>query len=255
MNSKFKILIVEDEFIIANQIKNLLLTHGFNVLDPVDCYCTAIEKIERELPDLVITDIRLYDDLIGGIKISKYVSDFFNIPVIFLSGYSDDNTLQLAKLTNPSTFLIKPKPLDKEQLLTTIKIALPIKKEAKDIYKMIAIKGREINENEFENKPNSDLMIHYVSYSEILFIETTNHIVKNTISIHFESKPNAILVRDEIERIMSKLPSNFLRVHKSYIVNILKIKSHKFPNYLFAKNRTIPIGDKFKTELKRHIQL
>ena len=125
MKDTFKILIVEDEFIIANQVKTFLESEGYIILGIVDNYNDAIEAVNLKIPDLVIADIRLYDDEDGGIRISQYVYNRYNIPVIFLSGYSDKETIKRAKETNPNTFLIKPKPLNKTQLLATVEIALP----------------------------------------------------------------------------------------------------------------------------------
>lgn len=251
MNSQYKILIVEDEFIIANQLKELLQHEGFHLLEPADCYCAAIAQIEKELPDLIITDIKLYDDASGGIKISKYVSDFFNIPVIFLSGNSDDDTINKAKATNPYAFLIIHKPFDIEQLVATIKMALPNKKDLNNIQKMVSIKGRGVDENDIEKNTFEDLITHFIVYDDIVFIETANQYVKNTLLIHFNNKSNAILVRDDIEKLMHRLPNYFMRVHKSYIINSKNISAHKFPNYLQSNNHKIPIGDKFKVEVKK----
>jgi DNA-binding LytR/AlgR family response regulator len=63
------------------------------------------------------------------------------------------------------------------------------------------------------------------------------------------------LVRDEIENMMNRLPSYFIRVHKSYIINSKIISGHKFPNYILCNGYTVPIGEKFKDDVKTILQV
>ncbi len=246
MKESSTILIVEDEFIIANQLKTFLESEGFIVVGLVDNYEEAIEIIKTKTPDLVIADIRLYDDAEAGIRISQYVHNNYNIPVIFLSGFSDKMTIQRAKETNPNTFLIKPKPLNKTQLLATVEIALPSQGSISK-NKAISFKGKEIeileDYDHLKNEEKIENLTKIIDTNLISYIETYNHHFKNTLLIRFNDSKKGFLIRDEIEEIQKKLPGNFIRVHKSYIVNMKNIVGHKLPHYILIENISIPIGE------------
>ncbi len=242
-----KILIIEDEFIIANQLQAFLQAEGFFVIGPVDNYDEAIKLINITNPDLIIADIRLNDDIDAGIRISKYVSVNYNIPVIFLSGFSDKETLNKAKQTNANTFLVKPKPLDKIQLITTVKMALP--EETFQVKaKKIPFKGKEIdileNYNTYKRHTNPDSITKLIDLKEILFFETYNHHFKNTILIRLSDSAKGFLIREELDVLEKKLPGYFFRVHKSYLVNMDRVTAHKLPHYLLVYQNIIPIGSK-----------
>ena len=93
-----KILIVEDEFIIAHRIKELLEKREIGKCEVKDTFQESIDWLSIELPDLVLLDIRLFDDEDAGIRIAHYIQEHYHIPFIFLSGYSDDVTLKTARL-------------------------------------------------------------------------------------------------------------------------------------------------------------
>lgn len=256
MNRKYKILIVEDEFLIANQLKMFLVSEGYNVFEPTNCYTDSISLIEKELPDLIITDIHLFDDLEGGINISRYVSKHYNIPVIFLSAYSDLETIQKAKDTNPNTFLIKPKPLDKSQLLTTVQMALPKGNFKNSKVKKVLLKGKDIKTNEIisEIRNRTEFVTRLIDTSEILYLETFNHQIKNTLLLKFANNNNAFIIREEIEDFLNILPHNFLRVHKSFVINAKRISGYRLPEYILMENYQIPVGEKYCKSLEFYFQ-
>ena len=256
MNTGQKILIIEDEFIIANQLKNLLESEGYTIIGPSDDYNSSVSLIAKEMPDLIIADIRLHDDGEAGIKISEYVSKHYHIPVIFLSGYSDEETIHKARQTTPNTFLIKPKPLDKIQLLATVKMALPHSISATKL-KAISLKGKELDicedYNHLKEKEKIDYIIRVIDTDEITFIETYNHYFKNTLLIRFNQSKTGFLIREEIENIQKKLPHTFLRVHKSYLVNMKRIDGYRLPHYLLIHETSIPIGHKYQQEIEFYL--
>lgn len=256
-STKQKILIVEDEFIIANQIDLFLSSEGYTIVGPADNYDEAIAYIKHEIPDLIIADICLHEDMEAGIRISEFVTRNYRIPVIFLSGYSDKETISKAKGTNPNTFLIKPKPLDKAQLLATVQIALPNDSDKRSKVKAIDFKGKQIeildNYDDFKEQERKENVIFRIDINEISFIETYNHHFKNTLLIHFINKQKGLLIREDIEEVQQKLSCQFIRVHKSYLVNMQNISGHKMPQYLLCKNQQIPVGDKHRNLVSAYI--
>jgi len=256
MDTGHKILIIEDEFIIANQLKQLLESEGYVILGPSDDFYSSVTLIAKELPDLIIADIRLHDDAEAGIKISEHVSKLYHIPVIFLSGYSDEDTIYKARQTNPNTFLIKPKPLDKTQLLATVQMALP-NINCKTKIKSVSLKGKELEicdeYGHLKDKEKIEYITRIIDTDDITFVETFNHHFKNTLLLRFSQNKTGFLIREEMEDIQKLFPNNFLRVHKSYLVNLKKLDGYRLPHYLLIKNQEIPIGQKYYQNLESHL--
>jgi len=116
-----KILIVEDEAITAMNIRNTLENIGFEVVSTASRGKEAIQKAEELNPDLILMDIVLKDEM-DGIEAADIIQTLFNIPVIYLTAYSDDATYERAKLTRPYGFLTKP--MNQELVKVTIDTAI-----------------------------------------------------------------------------------------------------------------------------------
>ncbi|UMZ73984.1 diguanylate cyclase domain-containing protein [Natranaerofaba carboxydovora] len=119
---KAKILIVEDTKLVALQLKDLLEEIGYQILDIVKTGEEAIEKVrDYAEPDLILMDIGLQGD-IDGIETKQIIDADHNIPVIYLTGASDEKTLNRVKITEPFGYILKP--FNKKELLTNIEMAL-----------------------------------------------------------------------------------------------------------------------------------
>ncbi len=120
MNNE-RILIVEDEKIIALDLQRRLERFGFAVVGMAASGAEAIELAEEREPDIILMDIRLEGDM-DGIEASKHIRARFAIPVIFLTAYTDERTLERAKEVEPFGYILKP--FKERELYTTIDIAL-----------------------------------------------------------------------------------------------------------------------------------
>jgi PAS domain S-box-containing protein len=116
-----KILIVEDERIVAEDIRKTLERLGYRVSAIASSLEGAIEKIERETPDLVLMDIMLKGKM-EGTRIAEVIRSRFTIPVVYLTAYADKKILEEAKTTGPYGYIVKP--FTEAELFTTIEIAL-----------------------------------------------------------------------------------------------------------------------------------
>ena len=102
-----RILIVEDERVVADDIQKSLEGLGYDALCAVASGKKAIEKVEEEKPDLVLMDIVLKGK-IDGIEAAAHIRSHFNIPVVFLTAYTDEKTLKRAKIAEPYGYIVKP---------------------------------------------------------------------------------------------------------------------------------------------------
>ena len=102
-----KILIIEDENIIAEDLKITLTSFGYDVEDVIASGEEAILKTEELKPDLVLMDIKL-DGEINGIEAASKIHKKSNVPIIFCTAYTDDKTYKKALITKPSGYIVKP---------------------------------------------------------------------------------------------------------------------------------------------------
>ena len=118
---KKKILVVEDEFLIAKGTKYILEEEGYDVIANVDCFDCAVDMIEERQPDLVLIDININGEM-DGIALGRYLLNKDDIPFIYVSSHTDKITMERVKDTRPYGFVVKPyKEVD---LITTVSLVL-----------------------------------------------------------------------------------------------------------------------------------
>ena len=236
--AKTSILVVEDESIVAKDIQNSLKKLGYSVPSLENTGEDAIDAAGQHRPDLILMDIMLKGD-ISGIDAAGQIKKRFQIPVIFLTAYADESTLNKAKLTEPYGYIIKPfKEID---LHTSIEMALykhgkeqEIRKE-RDLYSAIVL-DKSV-ENCIFVKSNSRLI--KVKTHEIYFVEA----LKDYVIIH--TMDSKYTVHSTMKDMLAKLASSeFLRVHRSFIVRVDKIMAIEQNNLVIEdEKKVIPVGE------------
>jgi CheY-like chemotaxis protein len=119
--SRTKILVVEDEVVVAMEIRKRLASLGYDVTAAASTGEEALSRAAETKPDLVLMDILLKGEM-DGLQAGQKIRSDFAIPVIYLTAHSDEATVQRAKLTEPYGYLVKP--FDERALWTTIEVAL-----------------------------------------------------------------------------------------------------------------------------------
>lgn len=107
MNS-LKILIIEDEIITATDLKETLEKYNHKTIAIAKNYAEAISAIDKQIPDLMIIDIRLRNSSFDGIETAQEIIREYHIPFVFLTAHSEAQTFERAKVLNPSAYLLKP---------------------------------------------------------------------------------------------------------------------------------------------------
>jgi len=125
MMEKARILIVEDEAIIAMGLKGNLQSLGYEVTSIVNTGDKAIEKAEEDKPDLILMDIRIKGEM-DGIDTAEVIRNRFGIPVIFSTAYLDQERIERAKITMPFGYVLKP--IQERDLKVTLEMALYVAK-------------------------------------------------------------------------------------------------------------------------------
>ncbi len=116
-----KILVVEDERIVAEDIKHSLESLGYEVCSIVSTGEEAVKQAGQYKPDLVLMDVVLRGKM-DGITAANQITSLYHIPVVYLTAYADENILQRAKITQPYGYIIKP--FRDRELYSNIEIAL-----------------------------------------------------------------------------------------------------------------------------------
>ena len=116
-----RILVVEDESIVALDIQSQLTSLGYTVLAVVFSGEAAINSVAQTQPDLVLMDIKLKGEM-DGVEAAHRIGSRFSIPLIYLTAFADQDTLRRAKATNPYGYLLKP--FEEDELHSAIETAL-----------------------------------------------------------------------------------------------------------------------------------
>lgn len=243
MEQPIRILIVEDNVIIADDMQSMLEEIGYEIVDNVIVYEQAVEVLKTQKVDLVLIDIILASDK-TGIDLGKHIRENYDIPFIFVTSNSDRATVENAKTVKPNGYLVKP--FEQQDLYTSIEIAL-----SNFTYGTGENKGGN-NHPTQDDVPMSNSVLkdsifvkkqhlyYRIQFGDIQFIKADNvYLEVNTVDKKF-------LVRSPLKDYLEKLPKNkFYRAHKSYIVNVDHIDAINSKD-IMINNNLIPISKDFK---------
>lgn len=228
-NEKIKILIAEDDVFIAESLMLTLQGLGYDVGEPCATPGEALQLLSSQSFDLAILDIQFYgkDE---GISLGKIISSQYKIPFIFLTAFSDVNTISNATESGPSAYLIKP--ASPELLFATIQTAL-YNFNSHIIATQIDIPEQQLS---FFIKLNNTLF--RVSWNEVVSIEAT----KNYALLHLcDSKVPPLPLRGTLQYALKLVPSavtnSFVQINRGCYLNI------NFINLLNKDTVTTPVGN------------
>ncbi|TRZ42604.1 LytR/AlgR family response regulator transcription factor [Robertkochia solimangrovi] len=243
MDQPIKILIVEDNVIIADDMQSMLEEIGYNIVDNVIDYEGAVSALEENEVDLVLVDIILATEK-TGIDVGKYIRENHNIPFIFVTSNSDKATVENAKTVKPNGYLVKP--FEQQDLFTSIEIALANYNEQRPA--AANMKDREENDNSHMSNSilrNSIFVKKNQHYHRIPF-DDIHYVKADNVYLEVTTQDKTYLVRSALKDYLEKLPSSqFYRAHKSYIVNLDHIEAINTKDILI-NGKTIPISKDFR---------
>ena len=245
MKKPIKIFIVEDEMIIAANISLQLSKLGYEISGIVSKGEEAILHIKENKPDIILLDIQLKGEL-DGIETAKLILKKQDIPIIYLTANVDDAHFKRAKETKPYAFISKPfKKLDLQHA-----IELTINR----------INTEEVPKEIIDEKNTSQLVLN-----DCIFVRDHEKMVKvyikdiyyiqadrNYSRIHAKNGENLLVMT--LKEIDEKLPDeHFLRIHRSYIVNLAHV-DEVASSHVVVKRKAIPITKSLRAGLLNRIQ-
>lgn len=119
--NKTKILIVEDEIIVATDLENKLKRNGYDIVGIASQGMAAVEMASRHKPQLILMDIQLKGRM-DGIETAAVIQSRYHVPIVYLTAYSDSATLARAKLSAPLGYILKP--FDERELIIQVELAI-----------------------------------------------------------------------------------------------------------------------------------
>ena len=243
MNRKIKILIVEDEMVIGANISLQLAELGYEVTGIVPRGEEALKHLADNPPDILLLDINLKGNL-DGIETAEKMQETQNIPIIYLTANSDDVHFTRAKKTHPYGFISKPyKKLDLQRTIELTLIQIASNGETENTLQNFD--SLILSDSIFVRHLNSMVK---VDINDILYIEAE----RNYCRIYSKNKEYLLVMT--LKDMDEKLPTkHFLRVHRSFIVNIAQINEVATSHIVIGK-KAIPISKSLKDELLNRLQ-
>ena len=244
MDSSATFLIVEDEMIIGANISLQLTKLGYEVLGIIPRGEEALMFLKENQPDIILMDINLKGEF-DGVETAKRIRQDHDIPIIYITANADEVNFNRAKDTKPQAFISKPfKKLD---LQRAVELTLS------------RIKEDEVAKNKVNTPQSAPFVLsdsifvkHHenmvkIKISDILYAEAE----RNYCRIYTQSKEHLLVMT--LKDLDEKLPSeHFLRIHRSFIINISKIDEVGNTHVVVAK-KTIPLSKSYREELLKRL--
>lgn len=251
MSKEVNILIVEDEFMISEDISMRLSDFGYAVAGVAKSADEALEILEAGKIDLALLDVNI-DGEMDGIQLSKIIADKYNIPFIFLTSLASRTVVERAKEANPSAYLLKP--FNDRQVQIAIDMALA-----------------NFSENIIASVPSEEAdkeapLFNVIQMKDSLFLKKDSHFerVRFTDIIFLSAESNYTIVNTRngkymyssvLKRFEEKLPERmFARVHRSYLVNINFITGFE-GNHLHLGSHRVPVSKFYREELYKNFKI
>ena len=237
---KIKILIAEDDFVVAKNLSISLEERGYDILGICESGEELLQLLGKNPPDIAIMDINLAG-LLDGVEVTALIKSKTNVPVVYLTSDRDQATMERAKLTNPDGYLIKP--FDDDELVSAIEIAL---------HRHHLTSG---SQKETTVVSDSHLFVKVKNRLEKVKFEDVRYLEANDIYSILVTHQNNFILSYSLKTLDEKLPSrNFMRVHRSYIVNVEHINAIE-DNYILIADKNIPIGKTYREDLMKRLSI
>ena len=240
--SPLRILIVEDEAVIAAHISSMLLEIGYEVLGIEGKYSRAVKFLEANKPDLVLLDIILGGSK-DGVDLAIHMKELYpELPFIFLTSHGDPKTVDRAKRVRPNGYLTKP--FKKEGLYASIEVAM----ETMGAFRTESTQEQSLETKSISLKAESVFIKQGHLYIKLQFGDILYmHAEGNYVDIIAEGQKYT--VRSSLRDLLARLPEDrFFRIHKSYAVALNKVEKITSSDVI-VKGQKLPSSKEHRDQL------
>lgn len=242
--SRVKILIVEDEMIVAEDMRSVLEEMSYEIVGVTGEVDEAKRFLLATQPDIALVDITLGVEQ-QGLNLAKYIIDEIRIPFVFCTSHSDKGTVSEASQLQPNGYLVKP--FDDKDLYTAIEIALAnFSSRHKCIEEGVSTSENLIIRNTIFIKEGQ--LYVKVKIEDISWLSPDG----NYTNIH-ERNGKKHVVRMPLKDFHDQLPQDtFFRTHRSFVVNLQHIDAIN-NQHVIIDNEAIPLGKNYKEDILSQI--
>lgn len=232
-----KVLIVEDDNLLANDLSDELKDLGYEVLGCAENDKEAHAILQKGFPDVILMDIELNGGK-DGVELAEEINEIATVPVVYLTDRTDNRTINRVLKGQEGIYLNKP--ITNYKLLE-VNIEQAIRKKAD------ASEVKRHSKYVFLNQKNG--VKESVELSSVLTVEG-----EGTYSNFYTEDGKKFTTSKNLKTILDDLPENFIRVHKSYIVNIDQVESIQDKELVMRKTKKVVKTSKtYFDNLKKHI--
>lgn len=244
---KYKVLIVEDELIIAEDLKEILENASYNVIAMAASAAETLQLLQTVKPDIALIDVSI-KGAVDGIQLANMLHERFDFPFIYITSYTTKSVIERAKLTKPYGYIVKP--YKEHDVLISVELALSnsaIDKLKQSTAPVASSDNQKLANEHFFIRDKGGLL--KIKFSDILFLEADG----NYTNIHL---PNTkYTLRSTLKNAEEQLPSErFFRIHKSYIINLQEITKIDSATVVMGKV-PLPIGRAYQELLMKRLTI
>ncbi|WP_144604271.1 LytR/AlgR family response regulator transcription factor [Algoriphagus algorifonticola] len=237
-NFKPKLVLIEDNLNLSENLCELLEINNYNVIATYDSAENVLESLKRQPPDLALIDIKLKGEE-NGIQLATKIRSEIDIPLVFITSSSGKEVISRVSHLKPDGFIVKP--FTTETLITSIELAFTNHSGEKNNETIDHLVGSRKSKEEFFVRENG--WLKKIKTNDVDWIKT-----EGTYT-HIYVKGRQFTLRNTIKEVMGVLDENqFLRVHKSYIINLEQIDAFN-STAVKIDDHEIPIGRNFYKDL------
>ena len=247
MKNNVRILIVEDEFITLNNLRNSLGEMGYSVSGDAMKAEEAIAVLEKKETDIAILDINLKGEK-TGIWLAEQIKQKYKIPFIFLSALSDPKTIEQAANTEPSSYLVKP--FTTPDIYAAVEIAIKNFAKKKDSLQLPKSQGKVSGELLINDSiyVKDNLIFRKIKLKDVVYVQA----FKNYLELRFNSDKH--IIRSTLKDFYEILPNKyFVQTHRSFLVNIGQVEKIG-SRFARVGDYDIPISDKYREKVLQRLK-
>lgn len=234
MSINYQFLVVEDDVLIAEDIKQLLKKSGIENVLLAHSFQEAIQLISIHNPDFALLDIRMEREL-DGFEIAQRLNEDYQIPFMYVTSHSDEVLVKKIIKSKPIAYVTKP--INKFNFFAQIQLALSHLNDRIESEQFLKVKD--------------GLVVYNINVDKIHSISADG----NYLNLYTEQ--GRYNTRMSSAEILEKLPENFVKIHRSHIVNVKKVNSYTTTS-VKLENEEIPISrgmkDQFFKVVKRYLK-
>jgi DNA-binding LytR/AlgR family response regulator len=244
MEKNIRVLIVEDEFFTLDMLRDYLEESGYKVSGDAMSAEEAITILEEGQTDLALLDISIKGNH-DGIWLAEQINKKYRIPFVFLTAFSDSQTVRSAAKTNPYGYLVKP--FSQADIFTSIEIAL------NNHNKFQAVQN-ESNKDQVNQIRDSIFVKDEIGFKkvflrEIRFVKAYKNYLEINLAV------NSQIIRSTLTDFYQLLPSeNFIQTHRSYVVNVDFLENIG-GNFVMVSKTEVPLSRGFREPVMKRLKI